>query len=90
MMGAQQLDTGVREVQVAHHKIAALFNNKDWKQDVCYCLAKARGRADCSTYLVALIDHSVVTEKQWDISKLCSETLVNLEKRGKHNMAVDN
>ena len=80
VMGAQQLDIGVRDIEVAHHKIAALFNDKDWKPDVRYGLAKARGRADCSTYLVAPIDHSVVTEKLLDIRKVRSKTLANLEK----------
>jgi hypothetical protein len=89
VMSAQQLDTGVKDLEVAHHKIATLFNDRDWQPEVRFALAKSRGRADCSTFHVPPIDAHLVTEKLRDIRKVRSKALANLEKSGKHNLSDD-
>ncbi len=46
LMGAQQLDTGVKDM----HKITAIFNNSDWKPEVWFVMAATRGKADSSSF----------------------------------------
>ena len=87
VMGAAQLDTGIKDIKVVYHKVAQVFNNREWQPTCRYDLAATAGKAKPETFNCGLLDAEKVKEKLADMRKVRSKALANLSRSGKHNLA---
>ena len=90
VMGAAQLDSGIKDLTLAHHKVAKLFNDREFRPKVRFevpriCVHGLMPEASA----VEDIDHNDVQERLNEMKTVKSKALANMERSGTHEAQSD-
>ena len=89
---AAQLDSGMRDLQLAYHQVAKIFNNTEWHPESRFEQPPTpqRTRARINPHTTAcVVSHSDVQEKLNDIRKIKTKAKSNMNKSGSHAVPTD-